>query len=242
MAAAPGRVTVNEVVRVSRRVFAALGTGPGCEREGADAVAWLETRGLAGLATLHADLPALRRLGATPWQVRHESPGRLEMDGRGGSAVLAAPAVVDWLAGEGEAAGVELASVRSPLWLLPPLAARCTETVAWLEARGPGLLLRAWCDGAGGFEVTLPDPPARLAGRIVDVRGGRGGPPAAPPDPATPQLAAPDLDRRQWAALRDGLAVPRDLWHALVAVAREVLVPESEQSRARGAGGGDDNA
>ena len=43
------RVTLNEVVRRTRRALSALGAGAGCEREPAEAVGWLQTRGLDGV-------------------------------------------------------------------------------------------------------------------------------------------------------------------------------------------------
>ena len=66
-------------------------------------------------------------------------------------------------------------------------------------------------------------------------------PPAALP-PGGWQVDHDGLEARHRAALDRGVTLDAHDWKRLGLVAQEALVPESEASRERGAGGGDDNA
>jgi len=247
------RVSLNEVLRIARRAMLALGIGPSGDREPGEAVAWLESRGLGGVWTLAADVDALRARGAAAPAIREQAPQRLRLDAGGASGLLLAPLAVDWLAAHAAAegagvrrdeavgAGVVVERLRSPLWVLPALAAAAGVGI-WAQARdAAGAPVLCADRGEGGPSLMLWHPPQTLAGRCVDLELGAGSPsPAA--GGAQRTLAAADLDAAHRAALERGCRVDAQRWQRLLAVAREVLVPESQQSRTRGAGGGDDDA
>lgn len=234
------RVSLNEVLRLARRVLLAWGAGPGCEHEPALAVTWLESRGLAGLEMLWREC---RPPCAPARWAAEEGAGAavatLRIDGGGGSAAWIAAAAADWLAAREGPARVQVSAARSPLWFVPELAARRERVPAWLLARGddggaaaPLLAARA---SAAGVTLELACDPAALAGREAALTLGRG---ASPPLAWTPRerIGHAALAARHAASLDGGIAVDEQLWHALYGVARGALVPESAASRARGAG------
>jgi len=139
-----------------------------------------------------------------------------------------------------EGAPVRVSALCSPLWLAPCLAAGARGTALWGAAVAGGeTVLQVAVDAAGAAVRKGGPPPHALHGLACEVRLGQGAPPAAPAGWA---LKAGVLERRRHGAVRDGVQVPAAAWEALAVFARQALVPESEASRARGAGGGDDNA
>jgi len=242
------RVTINEVLRLSRRVFLALGVGPGCEREPAQAVTWLEARGLPGLATLAADLERLRGAAAQGLRIAAEEgagPGELRVDAGAGATLWAASGAVDWLLSRPPGARVRIGNAFSPLWPVPLLAARSAERGFWLEARGPDAALQLVAHGTGddALGVETSGSLQALAGAQTEVVIGTG------PLPRPARLEAPavtldavTLDSRHRDSLHHGLRADPEIWERLLALGRESLVPASQASLARGAGGGDDNA
>jgi hypothetical protein len=236
---APGRrVSCNEVLRLARRVFQATGMGPGCETEPAQAVAWLEMHARAGLACLNADLEALAAAEPAAPRVARMVDGVETLDGQGGSAL---PVLQDAVALAGASrTPLRLAvdRVRTPGWLAPCLAAAGSDVPLWGIAESDGGVLRV-TRGPGGMVLHGVVGLDVLAGRGCAIRLGDG-PPPTPPG-AGWALEAADLRRRREEALRAGVMVDAVVWDALSAFARRALVPASEHSRRRGAGGGDDN-
>jgi hypothetical protein len=237
------RVSQFEIYRIAQRALEGSGAPYGVDRDGARAVAWLEARGLPGLARLDDDLPGLAgsfaglRLGAA---------NVIEAAGR--SAIAFADAAVDLaLAILTRGAGcLRLHGCRSPIFLLP----------AAIADPGPGMAVR-WSlprgdvvcriDADGGVELECGEGVA-LDAALVDP-----GPAAVEIGPgfaraeATPRASGSRLDgvalsRRLDLSLAQGIEVDAGIWRRIDAVAGRVQVPASEASRLKGAGGGDANA
>lgn len=248
------RVSQNEIYRLCQRALEGLGAPMGVDRDGALAVAWLEARGLRGLDLLARDMARLDGDFGPPGAMTLDGP-QTQIDAAGQSAIAMCGAVVDVAAAAAEAAAegratVRLLRCRSPLFLLP-LAARHSE-------RGTRFRL-AWhaddrdvaCLVAAPVLVSIHAAPGiRLEGLLADNK------PVeveilcthrVPLPPAEPRLPPPALDiealaRRLARALTHSVEVTPETWERIAEVAARVQVPASEESRARGAGGGDANA
>jgi hypothetical protein len=218
------RVSQFEIYRLVQRALEGAGAPYGVDRDGAQAVAWLEARGLPGLRLLLADLPGLEgrfeglKLGRTAAGPAIDASGR--------SAIAYGGAVIDLARG---LPSLRLRRCRSPVFLLPAAAAA-------------GLALR-WRQGAGevlcrvegeirGSESALLD----VAPTEVEIDAGAA---VAPGLPVI--LDGPALARRYEQALAQGVAVDGEIWRRIDAVAARVQVPASAESRLKGAGGGDAN-
>ncbi len=238
-AGAARRMSVNEVLRLARRVLIATGAGPGCEEEPAQAVTWLQARGLDGLAALHADLDALRRVPPSAPRVVRDVDGRLELQAHGASALYLLLDAVALVAAE--QCPLSIAGARSPLWLAPCLALAAPPGAdRWGAAAAAGeTVLQVAVDARGAVAVHGGPAGHALHGLACDLTLGHGAP---PPWRARWSLDASELDRRHGTAVREGVHAPAQVFAELAVVSRGALVPESERSRERGAGGGDDNA
>lgn len=247
MGAAPYRVTLNEVLRLSRRVCLALGIGPGCEHEPARAVTWLEARDLPGLLTLWTDLERLRERAGRGMEVLEDdvaSGGLVRVDGAGTSALFAVPGALDWLLTLPQGVRLSLTGVHSPLFALAALAERPVASGLWVRAQDAAGIwqLSARIDAGSRTAVSAAGDVEGLAGVATTLLMGRGCGPADGDAGAVVRVCAAALDRRYRQSLEQGITMDPALWLRLAGVARESLVPESRASRARGAGGGDDNA
>ena len=246
MGVAPHRVTLNEVLRLSRRVCLALRVGPGCEHEPARAVTWLEARGLPGLLTLWTDLERLRESTGRGMQILEEdvaSGGLVRLDGAGASALFAVPGALDWLLTLPEGVRLCLTDVHSPLFALAALAERPVASGLWVRAQDAAgcWQLSVRVDSGSRTAVSAAVDVERLAGVATSLLMGRGSGPAHENAGTVVSLCGAVLERRYRQSLGQGIATDPALWLRLADVARESLVPESQMSRARGAGGGDDN-
>ena len=240
------RVSQFEVYRLCQRSLEALGAAYGIDRDGAEAVVWLEARGLPGLALFARDLPALERPGAFAGLTG--GAGEVLLDAGGRPAIALLGGVIDFLrllaaSAKDRCAQVTLESCLSPLTLLPAALAACERDdaaeIAWagISARigarrlaiavQPGLDLAAALSQAGPVAVRLELALAQGSGRRF---------------PAPPALSQDDLDEAYVRSLAEGIEVDDPLWQRLNAIAARVQVPASEVSRLKGAGGGDANA
>jgi hypothetical protein len=238
MPAAHRRVSGNEVLRLARRVFQAMGVGPGGEVEPAKAVVWLEMHALGGLACLQADLEALQSVAPGRHRMVQRVAGVETLDGEGGSALFALQDAVALALASPSPVCVAIDRVRTPCWLAPCLAAAAAGPRLWGMAESDGWVLEV-ARAPEGVVLHGVESVDALAGRRCAIRIGDGPPPAPPVAAWT--LDADALRRRRAHALDAGVTVDAALWDALSAIARRTLVPASEHSRRHGAGGGDDN-
>lgn len=245
------RVSQNEVYRTAQRALEGAGAAYGVDRDGAEAVAWLAARGLPGPALLAQALERMEDAFAplAPPRQLHGTP-LIDLGGR--PAVAWAAAVIDCL-DLAQRAGMErlrLRACRWPLFLLPA-ALRHAQRGWAIQLRwnvGTAAVICA-LHGADGCRIIVEGGPpdltplflnsapvgvvldaagrnARVVGRIADVQ----------------LVDAPALDAALARSLTEGIEVDDAVWARLAGAARRVLVPASEESRARGAGGGDANA
>ena len=226
-----------EIYRLAQRALEGSGAPYGVDRDGARAVAWLEARGLPGLERLAADLPGLegKFSGLVP-------PKDGVLDAGGLSALAYAGGVLDlWRARRDRKSAALLAieNCRSPIFLMAMAAVEGRELGLSWQAAGVDVCCRVAPDGgvrlaAGlgpGLVAALRAPgPTRVEIGVERI------------DAATDVLGPDELDRRHDLALRQGIAVDEDIWRAVDTVAARVQVPASDQSRLKGAGGGDANA
>jgi hypothetical protein len=213
------RVSQFEIYRLVQRALEGSGAPYGVDRDGAQAIAWLEARGLPGLRLLLADLPGL------DGEFRGLKLKREEIDAGGLSAIAYGSAVLDLARGR---SSLRLRRCGSPLFLLPAATASGL-TLCWRQAAGE---VRCCASGLHGSEPALLDStPAD-----VEIRSGDD-----PQSPGPAFLDATELARRYGQALEQGVEVDEKIWRQIDAVAARVQVPASPESRLKGAGGGDAN-
>ena len=242
------QVSQFEIYRLVQRALEALGAGHGTDRDAAFATAWLEARGLPGLALLVSDLPDLERGIGRP---SGEGASGLEIDACGSSAITFAGAAIDLaLARTVGPTPVRLLlrRCRSPLFLIPAAvenARGLAIDLAW-QGQQCRILARAVAGGltlflSPGQEVraTLLEPTAC----DVDFHLAPSGESPPPLGGGLATVLSPEGLARQLAdSLDHGIAVDPAVWRRLDALAARVQVPASEESRLKGAGGGDANA
>ena len=221
------RVSQFEIYRLVQRALEGSGAPYGVDRDGAQAVAWLESRGLPGLRLLQEDLPLLEGRFTGLALTRHAED--IEIDAAGISAIAYGSAVID-LARNGTT--LHLHRCRSPLFLLPAaVAAGVPLQIRWRE-----ILCAANADADAIMWVGDGEALLDSAATEVEIRADTAAPAARPfLDPA-------ELARRYEISLAQGIEVDDALWRRIDAVAARVQVPASTESRLKGAGGGDANA
>jgi len=222
------RASYAEIFQISQKALEGLGLPHGLDMDAAANVAWLETRGLGGLAALAGDLEEIEP--GTPWQPP-------EIDDNGETArfiatpargLLLAPGVLDWVT---LGVSVDIAECRSPLLIVAEAARRSRDgggfRIVWSSEQGRST---AKC-GAGEAALSLDLRSAREPSHVT-VRAGK------PPK---------DKDLRRLSgfhalSLRDGVLVDPDHWNAIKTAARRVQVPASERSRGGAGAEVDDSA
>ena len=221
------RVSQFEIYRLVQRALEGSGAPYGIDRDGAQAVAWLESRGLPALHLLQEDLPLLdaRFTGLTLTR----NAGGIEIDAAGVSAIAYAGAVID-LARDGTI--LRLQRCRSPLFLLPAAVAAGVP----LQLRWRDIFFAADADSGAIIRVGHGQALLDSAATEVDIRPG-----SAVPAPRA-FLDSAEFQRRYETSLAQGVEVDDALWRSIDAVAARVQVPASTESRLKGAGGGDANA
>ncbi len=215
--------SLNEIRALATGAARGAGLPWGVAGEAGRAARWLEARGLAGLAALEG---TLERLSVPDWRRCFPVPEGAVWRGEAGEmdGLLAGMTLADRAAGSlpFDAGGaLVLAGVRRPLLAVPFLAgvagvcgARLAVSVG---ARTP--VIGIGPQSAGGSCRALEG--MALAETVRIERSGGG---ARPPD-------LPRLD--------GSIPVDRDVYARLARWGARTHVPESAESRARGAGAGD---
>ena len=247
------RVSQFEIYRLVQRALESLGAGYGVDRDGARSVAWLEARGLPGLASLAHALGGLERDLAPP-PLRSEG-SRLVIGAAGRSAIAFAGAAMDLLrestAGDGAPPTMVIVEqCASPLFLLPVAAAEATPSRAYAMAwRGSAGNVAIRIQGDGELTIYLSqgaDAAAAFADHApidIEVANIVLGVVRAPIDHGlVPAIDGRELAARLERSLDGGIEVDPALWARIEQIAARVQVPASAVSRVKGAGGGDANA
>jgi len=247
------QVSQFEIFRLVQRALEGLGAGYGVDRDGARTIAWLEARGLPGLAPLAADLADLEQ-GIRPPKLEPGEGADLAIDAGGGSAIVFGGAVIDLVIGRAVSPGMGQARLRvrrcrSPLFLIPTAVENALAfaiALAWRRLE-VGVMARVETDGAltlflapgedlrtALLEPTTSDVEIHVASTSQ----------ALPPVPSglAAALDQNGLARPLARSLDHGVGVDPAIWRRIDRVAARVQVPASEESRRKGAGGGDANA
>ena len=253
----PRRVRVivswNELQRTCRKAFRGLGVPAGADDESACAVLWLQARGLDALTPLDAALVLLARLPPRPLRLRCREDGADVLDADGRSAVSIASDALDFATARAvqRAALVEvlLTGVEGGIFVAGTLAQRpmpgCRARVEWrdgdmryrIEAAPHGG--RRMCT-ASGEHARRERGLAHDAVRIAVDASGRGPWPVRDPSWRIDTDEAV-LERRAMRSVTRGIDVPGASWSRLLTLAGRTLVPASDASREKGAGGGEYN-
>ncbi len=246
------RRTLNEVHRICQKAAEGAGAPAGVDVDAAEGAVWLAAHGLDALAGLTAVLEGLADGSARcGFGDEAAAAGRDTLDVVDKAGALVAPGLVDLLvaraAADGRAGRLRATGLSVPLFLLPA-AARYAED-GWhfrFVLSGP--------DGGCFVLDVLPERGATIMGpagvesaaAVLSETGGFGLEAVCArstddlPDAGEEGLAV-------WAgpgalaaavahSLAEGLMVTPELWARLQALAAEVLVPATEESRLRGAG------
>ena len=193
-----------EIHRLIQRAMEALGAGYGVDRDAARAVAWLEARGLPGLAVFDRELATLE-LGLPAARLQDQIEPETIID-LGGSAIACAGAVADLAVAkfrQSAGARIRLRGCTTPLFLIPALAeaALPAASLDWLADDGEV------CVTAGNGEATsLPAGPMLSLNEALAIPQGDtllAVPAAAPPPGLVKALSPVQLtDRLNWVLSR----------------------------------------
>lgn len=208
--------SLNEIQSAALKAARGAGLSWGVAEEAARAVRWLEARDLPGAAGLAALLARINRGDADPTP---ETDGDMWRGPDGWVSGLHAGIALADLAGEIEEEGALIIhDVAEPLLFLPfaAMAAQvCGAPLAVAWPRCEKMLSDGDIVGAVPVPELVHDAPA-LEVRVINA-------PALSPAPK-PEARSVEVDDASWAKLEE--------------FAKRTYVPESEESRLRGAGSG----
>ena len=246
-------VSWNELQRTCQKAFRGLGVAAGVDDDSASAVLWLQARGFDALTPLEAALSALECASPRPLRLARRE-GEVDMlDAGGQPAVSIASDALDFAVARavegGTRAEVLLVRVEGGSFVAGALAQRpmfgCSARVEWWDGE-----TQLGLDVASGGTCRLSAAPPDRAGadgglgretvRIVFNGPGR----ARWMEWNSPRSVTADdaeLERRAVHSVTHGIDVPDGLWTRLLAFAKRTLVPATNASRERGAGGGEYN-
>lgn len=246
------KTSYDEIRRMCFRALDAAGAAAGIDEDSAHAAAWLEAVGMPGLQTLADALDNSDAPGRSSGLALDPSGSdRMTVAADGRSCVFFAPSIVDLLVGVSSKAGagpvsLVLENAAHPLYLIPAAVRFCPA----------GARIRlTWDSGAETIEAEatrnmvtrlLPDADARhwRSGQPVSAATMTYLPPESDEravrsdDGSTFVLTKSAVGDRLATALREGLNVDPEAHARVTAYAARILVPETEASRASGAGAG----
>jgi hypothetical protein len=242
---------MNELTSLLRRAFEALGYCQGDYEDAARAIIWLESRGMQGLELAMRDWQRLSKAGRA-LDVTAAGNDVLVVDAHDSSILTCGRSVVDLAAATLEQKArcrMEIRQCYSRTAIVPSLescARRGAGAVAyWRDGNYQHVAkIDAQCThpeyrsmqikpentaSPTMLNLACDKEPQEIDAILTELAEGAA--------PATPDchVSPPELDTRYQAAIRQGLAVNRDLADRLAAIAEAVLVTATEQSR-RGAG------
>jgi len=244
------RASKYEVHSLCKRAFAGLGFVDGADDDAAAMVAWAEVNGLRGLQRLAAVLDGLDGSQSGRLELIARDRCSAELDAGGQSVLAVGPAAVELagvLAAASDRAEVLLRDCRDQPFavsLAAGLAARGQRVeLRWREGDE---LLHCCCDG-GAARLYRGPADGAIAADLLQIRVAPAGQYSAgqysagqPPADERPADWSLDADIAHCALAR-GIQPPEALWQSLLGYGQRRLVPATEASRQRGAGGGDAN-
>ena len=246
-------VSWNELQRTCQKAFRGLGVPAGADDDSAFAVLWLQSRGFDALTPLDAALSALECASPRPLRLARREGEVDRLDAGGQPAVSIASDALDFAVARavegGTRAEVLLVRVKGGSFVAGALARRpmsgCSARVEWWDGETQ-LGLDVASDGTCRLSAAPPDRAGADGGlgretvRILVDGPGR----ARWMEWNSPQCVTADdaeLERRTMHSVTHGIDVPDGSWTRLLAFAKQTLVPATNASRERGAGGGEYN-
>ncbi len=227
-AGADSHVSLAEVLQTSLKALEGTGLPAGIDQDSAENVAWLEARGLGGIAILARELERFGETVAWLPPDMDETRDGVVITSEDASAVLLAPGAVDFALG---GAAVTIARCSAPLLIAAEAARRAPAgaglTVSWGSGRN-----RSSARCGNGLAVLSLD--IRTARQTSDVTIRAGKPPSAKEGQRLAGFHAHSL--------RDGILADAPAWKTVKEAAARVLVPASAQSRGGAGAEVDDSA
>ena len=242
-------VSYNEILTTTRKVLESLGWAQGDWEDGAEAIAWLELHGMGGIGRFFNALPTLQN----PYShlLKKQSPH--EFDANGGNCLLIGSWVIDYAYAVAKAAEnktrtahVTLRNCRNPFLLIPYLL-RCAQrniqvSTAWCSDDSPSDGWIVYCT----HNAQYPDIHSytHLHGEMrpktnlqLSVSEHISFPYFnASPDNVQRWRSKTDFVEIASNKLQTGIEIHDNHWNMLKELAKGILVPETEESRRRGAG------
>lgn len=235
-------VSFNEVLLTTRKALESLGWAQGDWEDGAAAIAWLALRDLPSVDAMLAELENL-----------HDPYGRTlnrtknVFDAKGQSCLRVGPLVIDAVYADSAETGwatAFLLNCTTPLFLLHYLeqcAGRDRQIIAtWQDEQKPNMAWQVrmppFTDQPELATYALATDAARVPGvHLVIAADAEFAMPT--PDGELLELISAEFPRRAQQRLASGITIEDAAWEQLKVLARGILVPESAESRERGAGG-----
>jgi len=237
------RVSHYELHVTCKRAFAGLGFPDGVDEDAAHMVSWSELQGLRGLERLEGSLEALDRTCSGRLAPPLEREGAVRVDGNGQSVLAIGSTAVDLatvLAGDQGKADVILDNCRDPE-LAVALAVRASGHGHHVRLRwrsGDRIHIFDAEDSAQINSISAEDAEP-TAENVLHIAAW----PASSERKEAPggEIRWSLSPERARAVLATGIDVPEELWASLKRYGQRMLVPATDDSRVRGAGGGDAN-
>jgi len=213
------RISIRELEVIAQKVLEGAGVPSGLDHDGAHAVVWCEARGLKGIEALLCDPRAL-----SGFPERRAT----DIDAIGLSALCVAPLAIDLSMSTGKRLIVH--NIKSPFVAIA-YAVRKTCDDRWFELMWGSSRALVVKGKASMFRTK------RSFSNILTIVSGR----SVPSSILNPSVPASELEERYHCALNEGLVVKKSILETLVAMANQVLVPTSDQSRSSAGAEVDDN-
>ena len=235
------RCSLNELYRTCQKAAEGVGVPAGVDIDVAESTVWLVARGLPALESLVSELEQISRKGCEGWALD------VHLDATGRPSAVLARGLVDLLIakfGDGDDdARLALKGFSSPLYLLP--AARRYVHEGWRfdfdlrTSAGERVALVVGVDETKltASQGSMPVELAQGAEFELTASCGRDKRTLAEERSDFVVLMSEEsLGESESHSLANGVVVEPALWDRLQVFAVSVLVPASEESRARGAG------
>lgn len=230
------KISINELHNTCKKAFEACGYPYGADDEAASMVSMLEVYGLSGIARLHRTLSEIEQKGF-PQTIDHQkSPHGLSVRASEFSMLALGPAIVDLgkTASQSEQTyTINIENVTDPEFLLPVLLQSknrgATSKLNWVDNDfsycfqtfndGTPLFWRSRLKGSNtNCELVFGSRDCNLSSEVDIV------------------CTHDQIKASEQQAIENGVSVDEKSWSDIQKLAKQVFVPESKESKERGAG------
>ena len=244
-------VSHNEILVTCQKALEAAGFSQGVREDAADSIAWLEQIGVSVLSNLCAGMAQLQPVKAG-WALQADRPNRFALATNGGSCLQFGSLAADYALTKAQAFDYSIGSIDGSepgLWIgYMRHAARAGihSYVAWQhgtnlhqyrfaahESFPDYVCVQVETQDDGHVRLSMSQTPLTLAGEHPWTFS-RDEP--HPPHIVARVSSAEFATKRQYHLL-NGITVDDTCWQQLKEIAKGILVEDTEESRARGAGG-----